>query len=110
MFVNSLTFVNAVKTTSMSMKKISEELIHYITFFKNTMTILITVEAKTRIYTQTLNKICFKHSNVKLFVYWFKKVQHFVETSQTYLIYDYFKESNYQIYNRQRNVLNLSYV
>lgn len=57
----------------MSMKKKSEEQIHYITLVKNAITILITVGKKTRIYTQTLNKICFKHSRVKLFVYGFNK-------------------------------------
>lgn len=67
----------------MSMKNKSEESIHYITLFKNAMTILITVGGKTHIYP-TLNKISFKHSSVKLFVYGFKKVQHFIETSQKF--------------------------
>lgn len=98
----------------MSMKRKSEELIHYITLFKNAMTITITVGEKTHIYP-TLSKICFKHAIVKLFVYGFKKVQHFVETSQKVLIYDYFRESNYQIYVRFSlpdyfSVLNFAYV
>lgn len=56
MFVNSSTFVNAVKTTSMSMKKKkSEELINYITLFKNAMTILITIGGKSSKNNKLLN-------------------------------------------------------